>query len=222
MTHRLFGAAAAFAATFAIASQTEAAVAVSASGADTPLAAGQQLVLDFDGLIAPGYTLTLGGPAGIFDGSLGLVPGVAAPPPGTTSDYLAIQQGGSATLLTPLLSQISIYIGSPDAYNSIRFIGLNGFDQTLNGVQLAGGAFNGDQSIGRRMTYSFGADRINQVIFSSSGNSFEFDNIAAASAIPEPAAWLLMIAGFSLAGAVIRSRRWRPTIVGGGYSPTAA
>jgi opacity protein-like surface antigen len=194
-------------AALALAGSAQAAVIVSASPTDMPLPSDHVLVWDFDGLEAVGYNLTLAGAAGVFDGSLGLVPNIAAPPPGTTSNYLAIQQGGSATLDTPkALKQLSIYMGSPDSFNSIRFIGLNGFDVTLTGADLAAGAFGGNQSVGRRMTYDFGADRVTQVIFSSSGNSFEFDNISV-SAVPEPATWGLMIAGFGLLGGALRQRR---------------
>ena len=189
-----------------IATSANALVVVS-SPSDMPLPVGQALVYDFDGYVASGYTLTLGGAVGVFDGSAGLVSGVAAPPPGTVSDYLAIQAGGSATLDTPLIRALSVYIGSPDSYNSIRFIGLNGFDVTLSGAALADGSFGGNQSIGRRMTYDFGADRVTQVIFSSSGNSFELDNIAVTSAVPEPATWAMMITGFGMLGATLRRRR---------------
>lgn len=211
-------AAVAMAASLITASNAES-LTVLSGGVDTP-PVGQQLVSDFDGLIAPSFNLILNGPAGIFDGLLGLISGIAAPPPGTTSHYLAIQQGGNATLFTPLLSELSVYIGSPDSYNSIRFIGLNGYDETLSGSALAGGSFNGDQSIGRRMTYQFGDHRVTQVIFSSSGHSFELDNIAAtiapqaastvpaaASVVPEPATWLMMIAGVGVAGIMLRRRR---------------
>lgn len=184
-----------------------AAVIVSFTDDDTPLPSGQALVYDFDGFAAVGYDLALNGAVGVFDGDDGLHPDLAAPPPGTTSNYLAIQTGGSAVLTTPqALSQLSVYIGSPDSYNSIRFIGLNGFDVTLSGAALAAGAFNGNQSVGRRMTYDFGADRVTQVIFSSGGNSFELDNIAV-TAVPEPTTWALMISGFGMLGAALRGRR---------------
>ncbi len=183
------------------------ALTVISSPIDTPPPAGQSVVYDFDGYVAPGFSLILSGLAGIFDGSLGLVPGVAAPPPGTTTDYLAIQKGGSATLNTPLISALSVYIGSPDSYNAIRFIGLNGYDVTLTGAALADGSFGGNQAVGRRMTYNFGSDQITQVIFSSSGNSFELDNVAVASVVPEPATWAMMITGFGLLGGAARRRR---------------
>jgi hypothetical protein len=47
---------------------------------------------------------------------------------------------------------------------------------------------------------------VNRVVFTSTQNSFEFDNIAVA-AIPEPGTWALMISGFGLMGAALRRRR---------------
>lgn len=207
MTHLFRTFAVAATAAFALTASAQAAVIVSATPNDTPLPSSQVMVYDFDGLAAIGYNLSYAGSTGIYNGADGLIVNLAAPPPGTTSNYLAIHQGGSATLTsTKALRQLSVYIGSPDAFNSIRFIGENGFDVTLTGAALAAGAFNGNQSIGRRMTYDFGANRVNQVIFSSSGYSFELDNIAV-SAVPEPASWALMITGFGLLGGALRRQR---------------
>lgn len=211
MSFRSYLASASLVAALAMAGEASA-LTVSASPIDT-LLPGEQLVADFDGFLASGYSFSLTGAAGIFDGAAGLVPGVAAPPPGTTTGYLALQQGGTATLLTPLIQSLSIYIGSPDSYNGIRFIGLNGYDQTLTGASLAAGAFNGDQSVGRRMTYYFGSERVTQVVFFSTGNSFELDNIAATSAVPEPRTWAMMLIGFAAAGSVVRARRRLPHVL---------
>jgi len=187
----------------------QAAVTVSFTGGDLPLPSGQQLVWDFDGLEASVYTATFSGTAGtgVYNGADGLHSGVAAPPPGTTSQYASVLGGGTLTLTTPEITQLSIYMGSPDDYNSITFYYAGGGSETLTGLQLAGGAFSGDQSVGRRMTYDFGGQKVTSVQFTSSGNSFEFDNIATTSAVPEPATWAMMITGFGMAGAAMRRRR---------------
>lgn len=202
------------AAAFAVASAAQAGVVVSTSGIDEPLPSSQILVYDFDGLSAEGFSLAYAGAIGVFDGSDGSYPGLAVSPPGTTSNYLAIQSGGSAILTsTGGFTQLSVQIGPPESFNSIRFIGLNGFDVALSGSELAMGAFDGDASPGRRMIYDFGGDVVTKVVFSSGGASFELDNIAVVAAL-EPATWTLLIAGFGLAGATLR--RGRPA------APTAA
>ena len=72
---------------------------------------------------------------------------------------------------------------------------------------MSGGACNGDQSIGRRMTYTFSGKAVTSVVFASSQNSFEFDTIATVSAAPEPATWAMLMTGFGLAGSAVRQRR---------------
>ena len=57
----------------------------------------------------------------------------------------------------------------------------------------------------RRVT--FGDKTVTSVVFASSQNSFEFDNIATVSAVPEPATWAMMIMGFGLAGSAVRNSR---------------
>ena len=192
-------------AALATAGAAQAAVTVTASSADLPLPAGQTLVWDFDGLQALGFGLSLSGGAAVYDGSDGLISGIAAPPPGTTTNYLAVLGGGKAILTTPDITTLSLYMGSPDDYNQIRFNYVGGGYDILNGVQLANGAVGGDQSVGRRMNYYFNGARVSSVEFTSSQNSFEFDNIAAG--VPEPATWAMMIIGFGLAGSAVRSNR---------------
>jgi len=95
-----------------------------------------------------------------------------------------------------------------------------GYSMTWSGAGLYQGALvsgiaaprYGDQSIpatNRRFEFTFDPnDLINQVIFSSSGNSFEFDNIAVndpPAPIPEPVTLSLFAAG--LAGVAGLRRR---------------
>jgi hypothetical protein len=184
---------------------------------DQPLPFGQTMIDDFDNAIAAGFTFTQDNGAYVRSGALGLDPGVSAPPPGDTTNYETVLAGGKATLTTGnLLSTFSFYLGSPDSYNTVRFYGLNGYQQTLSGAAILGAAVNadGNQSIGRRVSYDFGAERVNKVEFVSTGNSFEFDSLAGTiqAAVPEPATWGTMIMGFGAIGALVRRRRAAPAL----------
>lgn len=177
--------------------------------ASTPLPAGMAMINNFDMPIAAGFTFT-GGLVRL--GSKGPVANVTVPPPGDLTRYVTVLGGQSATLtsVTPL-KKLSLYMGSPDSYNSIRFIG-EGYDFTLQGSQLWQPlpATLGDPAWGRRLTYDFGNFGVTKVIFASARNSLEFDDLAGAfqtAAIPEPASWALMIFGFLGSGAMLRRRR---------------
>ena len=207
MKNALMATAAAALAAFAVAGSANAAVNVSYTSDDLNLPAGQTMVWNFDGVEADGYSVSTTGTVSYYSGADGLQSGVAAPPPGDNSIYASVLGGGSLTLTTPAIKLLSVYMGSPDAYNSILFNFSDNTSELLNGAQLAGGAFGGDQSIGRRMTYTFGGKTVTSVDFMSSQNSFEFDNIATVSAVPEPATWAMMIMGFGLAGSAVRNSR---------------
>ena len=177
---------------------------------DLPIPTGFSLIDDFDHDVAPGFTFTGGF---VRLGALGLLAGVSAPPPGDLSLYETVMGGQQATLTSSrLLSDFSFYMGSPDSYNSVRFRGPS-YDFTLSGGALwspeAGGG-TGDQGWGRRVNYNFGGYGVNQIVFSSGGNSFEFDNLAGKlqAGVPEPSTWTMMILGVFGAGALLRRRRW--------------
>ena len=110
-------------------------------------------------------------------------------------------------------SNLSFYWGSIDSYNTVEFFaGANGSGASL-------GAFKGDAipsapadgSQGnvlnnRRVFFDFGGATAGSIKFSSSSIAFELDDIATA-AVPEPATWGLMIAGFGMVGVGARRRR---------------
>lgn len=176
---------------------------------DTAPTPGQMMVVDFDHPTAAGYSMTWTN-AGLFQGPL--VPGIAAPPVGDSTKYLAVFTGGTATLSSPgILDSLSVYLGSIDSYNMITFLGKDGFSQSIGGSQLTSPA-DGDQSDAadnRRFSFNFDPqDLVDQVIFSSSGNSFEFDNIAVndpPASVPEPITMSVFAIG--LAGAATLRRR---------------
>ena len=188
-------------AALAVAGSANAAVSITSAAYDAALAPGEQLVVTFDAPHAAGYNFAGGAT------QIGTTTSAAAPY-GDSTTFAYVLGGTSATLTTPLLKSFSMYIGSVDSYNSITFKGANGFEQTISGTDLVAHA-NGDRTsagTNRRFYFDFGADRVNQVVFHSTSNSFEFDNIAA-GAVPEPATWAMLILGFGFVGAALRRRQ---------------
>lgn len=190
---------------FAMATAAQAVI-VTSSPLDVNPAAGENLVLDFESTTPPaGYSITGSG----FGYYTGTTPGVAAAPAGDATQYLAVLAGGSATIGLPTpLKSFSIYIGSVDAYNTFTLSLVGGGSQSFTGVALTGVA-NGDQSSGatnRRFFFTAeGSEQISGITLTSTQNSFEVDNLATA-AIPEPASWAMMLAGFGLVGFAARRR----------------
>ncbi len=175
---------------------------------------GQQLIADFNDANTPtavllsGFILTLAGSTvGVGEGQSGY----SGTLPNDPTHYLTIPHNTSATLFSLIgLTNFSFYMGSADTYNQVRFIGTN-YDETLNGGAFTGGYVGQSWDWGRRVNFDFGGATVNQVILSSSGNSFEVDNFAGSiGVVPEPATWAMMIMGFGAVGAVIRRRRLVP------------
>ncbi|MDO9430478.1 MAG: PEPxxWA-CTERM sorting domain-containing protein, partial [Phenylobacterium sp.] len=201
---------------FAVAGAANAAITTSILGDGSYgsyVGAGQTMVQDFDAALAPGYIFGTTNPFFIGTGSAN---GLYAEPPGTPGNYIAVQSAngtdGSATL-TSLggFTNFSLFMGSPDTYNSITFTFFNAPSVTLSGTQISNGGTlfptTGDQSLAYRVNFYFGGDVAKSVTLQSIGqNAYESDGWAV-SAVPEPATWAMMITGFGLAGAAIRRRR---------------
>jgi hypothetical protein len=195
----------------AMASAASAAVTVSVTSYMDPLLlpTGQVLLADFndadnpEAVLLSGYSLELNGATvGVNEG----VGGYSGTLPNNATHYLTVPGSASATFTSLSgFKAFSLYMGSPDTYNSIRFVG-DGFDETVSGGGLFGGDTSQDWSWGARVNFEFGGAVVKQVILSSTSNSFEVDN-AAVAAVPEPATWAMMIMGFGAAGALIRQRR---------------
>ena len=205
----IFVAAAAFTAIATAASAAAPVVSLSNVGNPDALPAGQQLIADFNdagnptAVLLSGYSLSLNGATvGQNEGGSGYSGTLY----GDSTHYLTIPGGASATLTSNrALSNFSLYMGSPDTFNSIRFIGDN-YDFTLTGGQISEGYVGQSWDWGQRINFNFGGANVKQIVLMSGQNSFEVDNFAAA-AVPEPASWALMIMGFGTAGAMIRRRR---------------
>lgn len=201
-----------------LAAPAAAVVVISVAGAPDPgLTAGQTLVVSFNAPNFAGVTNTDIGNVIIAAGSTG---GVRAAPAGTAAGgvYMSIGSGGSSTFdftgiidANKKLGSVSLYWGSIDAFNTVEFLDANNVViQSFGGNQLP--QFNGDQTeavTNRRVDFVFNSlEKVTKVRFGSSSNAFEFDSIGASmAAVPEPAAWLTMIAGFGLVGVTARRRR---------------
>ncbi len=138
-------------------------------------------------------------------GSLGLY----ATPYGDASNYMAVLGGGSETIAydQPRTS-FGLYWGSVDNYNVLQFYNGTTLEATVTGLDVSppmlanGGqtdyASNGYVVISALPTFT-------SVVVSSSGNSFEFDNVAVA---PEASTWAMLGIGFvGLASLAFRRSR---------------
>lgn len=154
----------------------------------------------------------------IATGSLG---GVRAQPLGSTGKYGTVgpTDGPVATLdLSSFvnISSISLLWGSVDAYNTLELLNRAGGVLASFGGSSVAALANGNQTspfTNPIVTLGIsGADQTNigGLRFKSTGNAFEFDNIAIAS-VPEPTTWAMLLLGFGIAGMSMRARSRRVT-----------
>ena len=162
-------------------------------------------------------TFQFDGPTAAYSGTIynNSVSGVRAQPAGSTGGYAAVGPANAESSAILDLSafgeinSITFLWGSVDSFNLLEVLG-TGFsvDGGDPGISPATGNQTAPNS-NRLVTLTFtGADRTNvtSLRFSATGNAFEFDNVNVA-AVPEAATWAMMLAGFGLIGATMRSRR---------------
>lgn len=171
------------------------------------LAPGEVLIANFNPTTG-GFT---GSNANIYPGS---VSGVAAEPAtGDQGDaFLAVLAGGNALFsFAAPLTQFSFDYGSADTYNLLEIFYVGGGSESFTGQDVINvGTADGNQSAPRtngRLTVNGNGGLISSFRVSSSQNSFELDNVATITAVPEPSIWALMILGFGIIGHSMRRRR---------------
>ena len=203
MRKMMIGLAALFAA-----SSANAAVLVAYTGGPSANPLGFTMVQDFESFAVGA---SLGPNAKVYNSD---VPNDAAIPGfNSTGKYgavLGLPTAGSYSLSFTGAKIFSFVIGSLDSYNRLTLSLSDGSTVILNGAQIALGATaNGDQDLpssnGRVFYYSDGP-LINGATFSSTNNSFEFDNLMTGN-VPEPSTWAMMVLGFGIVGRALRRRR---------------
>lgn len=166
--------------------------------------AGQTIVSDFNGATD---ALVSGSNFQFLTGSSG---NGAQPDPGDGTRYLSILGGGEALISLGNASSFGLDVGSLDSYNTLFVQFADGSEQQITGNMIFNGDANGNQhsagSNGRILVTADAGQTITGLRLTSGSNSFEVDNLAV-TAVPEPATWALMLVGFGLVGAGLRSRR---------------
>ena len=180
----------------------------------TPAMAATTITSSEIGVVAPGETVVFdadGVGAGLLTGdfiTFNSTQGNAAALPGNTTNQIAVLGGQMAFLrLGQLANSLAFEWGSIDAYNTWQVITSDG-PFTFSGSLFP--PANGDRSsaaTNRRVNLAFNSPTfVEGIRFSSGSNSFEFDNVAISSAVPEPATWMMLILGFGLIGSTMRRR----------------
>lgn len=176
---------------------------------------GESLVVTFDRPASAG--IRIDGSGQIIDG-IGSVRGLRTAPRDAGDSYRAVTAGASTTIDFrgwsggKPLSLLSFDWGTIDSYNNVDFLDAGG----ALVASFGGGALpivEGRTNLlgaSRRLLFSFApTQRVTTLRLRSSGNSFEFDNVAAAAAnvVPEPDVWAFLIIGFAMIGGRMRRLR---------------
>lgn len=142
--------------------------------------------------------------------------GIGAQPYGSTGGYAAVGPGAGSPGILNLssfadINWISFIWGSIDDYNTLEVLNAAGTvlaSWTGSAVVAPANGNQSDPEKNRLVTITFtGTDRtaVDRLRFSSTQNAFEFDNVSVA-AVPEPAAWMLMLMGMAAVGFSMRRK----------------
>ena len=190
----------------------------------TPSATGPVTGAAYDNLNAGAA-----GPSITFTGNAGYVTGASpynyAPPVlsngngsafgnanGTdTSQYIAVEGNASAQIhFSGVQQYFGLLWGSVDSFNTLSFYDNAALIGAISGANVTGSAI-GDQSANGTYYVNINSSLpFNTVIASSSGNSFEFDNLAYATPVPEPTSLAIFGTGLALLAFTTRFRRKAP------------
>ena len=137
----------------------------------------------------------------------------------STNQYVSVLTNGDLGITFGSTHNIGFYWGSIDSYNTIKFFNGTTLVGTLTGSDVAPLADDGGQhsfDSNRFIRFTDAAGLFNNIQILSGGNSFEFDNFRAPSAVspvPEMSTWGMMILGFFGLGFAAYRRKSRSPAV---------
>ncbi len=126
-----------------------------------------------------------------------------------TTTYVSTGIGSTTlTFATTPTNYLGILWGSIDSYNSLTFNFADGTSQTVTGAMIIASL----SSNATATAYvNFIGSAFTSVVASSTATSFEFDNVAYGTAVPEPSS--LVLCGIAAAGlGAVRLRRRRAAV----------
>jgi len=130
------------------------------------------------------------------------------------TDYLTVMAGGTANIALPgSTGGFAFEWGSLDTYNKLTIDLGDGGTMVLIPHQgdLVGSPGNGNQinanTNGTLLVYGDAGETFTGLKLQSSGNSFEIDNLAVQSGVPEASTWAMMIVGLGAVGMGMRRKR---------------
>ena len=152
------------------------------------------------------YGLT-GSTSNVFRSPFETPGGAPINPQFNTLGYTSIQAGGTGIWNFASTNTLSLFWGSPDAYNSIGFwSGANGTGSFLGGISGSDlDAFVSSPGKGHVLVTLLLSEAFGSAVLSSGANAFEFTNLL--SAVPIPAALPLFATGLGVMALVTRLRR---------------
>lgn len=181
------------------AGSAQAATTINFVAGGSTLPADTKVVQNFDSFAAG---TSIGTNAAVYNTN---TPNAVRPTSGSTGNYAAVTSGGSYTFNFAPTNIFSFVLGSLDSYNSLTLNYADGTSSLLSGGAIINAATIDPNNRNGVVTYRVtSGSLLSSATFSSQYDAFEFDNLAVA--VPEPAAWAMMIVGFALVGGALRRR----------------